>query len=79
QYSPRTNAEIGCMIYAGTKGYLDPIDLSQGGRFEEGLLNHLRGKCRDLLDYITGEDPKISGEAEQRVRKALDEYAADFA
>ena len=79
QYSPLTNAEIVCMIYAGTKGYLDPIDLSQVGRFEEGLLNHLRSKCQDLLNHITEEDPKISGDAEERVRKALDEYAADFA
>ena len=27
QYSPLTNAEIVCVIYAGTKGYLDKIDV----------------------------------------------------
>ena len=79
QYSPLTNAEIVCMIYAGTKGYLDKIDVKQVGRFEEGLLAHLRGKHQKLLDMITKEDPKIKGEAEDQIKAALDEFAADFA
>ena len=79
QYSPLTNAEIVCVIFAGTKGYLDKIAVGDVGRFEQGLLSHLRGKHKDLLDYITVEDPKIKGEAEDRIRAALDEYANDFA
>ncbi len=79
QYAPLTNAEIVCMIYAGTNGYLDKIDVSDVGRYEAGLLAHLRGKHSGLLDYITKEDPKIKGEAEEKIRAALDEYAADFA
>ena len=53
--------------------------MNQVGRFEAGLLAHLRGKHADLLDYITNEDPKIKGEAETKIRAALDEFAADFA
>jgi hypothetical protein len=34
QYSPLTNAEIVCVIYAGTKGYLDKIAVGDVGRFE---------------------------------------------
>jgi F-type H+-transporting ATPase subunit alpha len=79
QYSPLTNAEIVCLIFAGTNGYLDSVDVNQVGRFEAGLLAHLRGKHADLLDYITNEDPKIKGEAETKIRAALDEFAADFA
>ena len=78
QYSPLTNAEIVCVIYAGTKGYLDKLKVSEVGRFEEGLLNHLHSKHQDLLDYITKEDPKIAGEAEEKLKAALDEFAADF-
>jgi F-type H+/Na+-transporting ATPase subunit alpha len=48
------------------------------GRFEKGLLNHLRTKHAGLLDYLTTEDPKIKGEAETRIRAAIDEFAADF-
>ena len=79
QYSPLTNAEIVCLIFAGTNGYLDSVEVTEVGRFEAGLLAHLRGKHADLLDYITNEDPKIKGEAETKIRAALDEFAADFA
>ncbi|MCL4120918.1 UNVERIFIED_CONTAM: hypothetical protein GTU68_045004 [Idotea baltica] len=79
QYSPLTNAEIVCVIYAGTKGYLDKHPVGDVGRFEAGLLAHLRGKHADLLQFITDEDPKIKGDAEEKVKAALDEFAADFA
>jgi F-type H+-transporting ATPase subunit alpha len=79
QYSPLTNAEIVCVIYAGTKGYLDKIAVNQVGRFEQGLLNHLRSQHADLLAHITNDDPKIKGETEDKIKAALDEFAADFA
>ncbi|HBS40471.1 MAG TPA: F0F1 ATP synthase subunit alpha [Rhodobacteraceae bacterium] len=79
QYSPLTNAEIVCVIFAGTKGYLDKIELKDVSRFEQGLLSHLRGKNAELLEWITVEDPKIKGEAEDKIRAVLDAFAADFA
>jgi F-type H+-transporting ATPase subunit alpha len=79
QYSPLTNAEIVCVIYAGTKGYLDKLPVGDVGRFEKGLLAHLRGKASDVLDMITNDDPKIKGEAEDKVKAALDDFAKDFA
>ena len=45
----------------------------------KGLLKHLHGKHEDVLDHITKEDPKIKGEAEDKIKAALDEFAADFA
>ena len=79
QYSPLTNAEIVCVIFAGTKGYLDKIALKDVSRFEHGMLAHLRGKHADLLEWITVEDPKIKGEAEDKIRAVLDAFATDFA
>jgi F-type H+-transporting ATPase subunit alpha len=79
QYSPLTNAEIVCVIYAGTNGYLDKVAMSDVGRFEAGLLAHLRGKHEALLDDITNNDRKVKGELEDKVKAALDEFAADFA
>jgi len=79
QYSPLTNAEIVCVIFAGTNGYLDKIDVSDVGRFEAGLIKHLNTKHADLLQWITDEDPKIKDDAADRVKAALDEFAADFA
>ncbi len=79
QYSPLTNAEIVCVIYAGTHGYLDGIDVKEVGRFEEGLLNHLRSNHADLLEDITNNDRKVKGELEEQIKAALDAFARDFA
>jgi len=79
QYSPLSNAEIVCVIYAGTKGYLDKIDVKDVGRFEAGLLKHMRTNASDVLDMITKEDPKIKGEAEDKIKAAIDAFAKDFA
>ncbi|ETX27588.1 F0F1 ATP synthase subunit alpha [Roseivivax isoporae] len=79
QYAPLTNAEIVCVIFAGTNGYLDKLPVGDVGRFERGLLTFLRSKKKDVLDWITNEDPKIKGDAANKIKAALDEYAADFA
>tara|TARA_R110002124_G_scaffold106467_2_gene258228 strand:+ start:4356 stop:5894 length:1539 start_codon:yes stop_codon:yes gene_type:complete len=79
QYAPLTNAEIVCVIYAGTQGYLDTLSVGAVGRFEQGLLAHLRGKHADLLADITDNDRKVKGELEDKIRAALDEFAKDFA
>ncbi|KAJ03067.1 F0F1 ATP synthase subunit alpha [Sulfitobacter mediterraneus] len=79
QYAPLSNAEIVCVIYAGTHGYLDKLDVAEVGRWEQGLLAHLRGKNADLLDDITNNDRKVKDELEDKIKSALDSYAADFA
>ena len=79
QYSPLTNAEIVCVIFAGTQGYLDKIEVGQVGHFEEGLLNHLRSKHTALLDDITSNDRKVKGELADSIKAAIQEFAADFA
>jgi len=79
QYSPMTNAEIVCVIYAGTHGYLDKIDVKKVGAFEAGLLAHLRGNHKALLEDMTVNDRKVKGELEEKIRAALDEFAKDFA
>ena len=79
QYSPLTNAEIVCVIFAGTKGFLDNIAVRDVGRFEAGLLKHLRTNRKDILEWITKEDPKIKGDAEEKLRAAIAEFAKTFA
>ncbi|MEE4117777.1 MAG: F0F1 ATP synthase subunit alpha [Paracoccaceae bacterium] len=79
QYSPLTNAEIVAVIFAGTQGFLDKVDVSEVGRFEEGLLRHLRTKHADVLEWITKEDPKIKGDAADRLKGVIEEFAKSFA
>lgn len=79
QYSPLTTAEQVIVLYAGTKGYLDKIAVRDVGRFEKGLLAHMRKDHADVLDYISKEDPKIKGEAEEKIKAAVQSFAKDFA
>ncbi len=79
QYSPLTNAEIVCVIFAGTQGYLDKVNVADVSRFEEGLLSHIRSKHADILDWLTKEDPKIKGEAADKLKAVIEGYAKSFA
>jgi F-type H+-transporting ATPase subunit alpha len=79
QYAPLTNAEIVCVIFAGTAGYLDKVAVKDVTRFEAGLLKHLRTKGKALLDDITAKDRKVAGDLEKAIRAELDAFAKDFA
>ena len=79
QYSPLTNAEIVCVIYASTKGFLDKIAVDDVVRFEQGLLKHLRSNNKALLDDIGANDRKVEGDLEESIHKAIEDFAKDFA
>ena len=79
QYSPMTNAEIVCVIYAGTAGFLDKIPVKSVGKFEAGLLKHLRGPAKAVLDDITKNDRKVAGDLEKAIRTEITAFAKDFA
>ena len=67
QYSPLTNAEQVIVIFAGTHGYLDKLPVRDVGRFERGLLAHMRNSEAGVLDKIRNEDQKIAGEIEKEI------------
>ncbi len=79
QYSPLTNADQVMVIYAGTKGFLDKIEVADVGRFEQGLLTHLRANAADLLKDISDNDRKVKGELEDSVKAAIEAFSKDFA
>ncbi|MDO5632259.1 MAG: F0F1 ATP synthase subunit alpha [Paracoccus sp. (in: a-proteobacteria)] len=74
QYQPLTNAEIVIVIYAGTKGYIDDVPVRDVVAWEQGLIQFLRGQKKALLDDMTTNDRKVSGDLEDAIKAALDEY-----
>ena len=74
QYSPLTNAEQVIVIYAGTKGYLDKIDVKEVTSFEKNLVNCLRSEGKSLVDELTTNDQKIEGEIESKIKSLLDNF-----
>jgi F-type H+-transporting ATPase subunit alpha len=79
QYSPLTNAEQVCVIFAGTQGFLDKLPVARVGAFERGLLQYLRSSRRELLDDITRSDRKVAGELAEKIRSAIGDFASTFA
>jgi F-type H+-transporting ATPase subunit alpha len=79
QYSPLTNAEQVCVIFAGTNGFLDKVAVKDVVRFEKGLLGHLRGTHSALLDEIRDNDQKIAGAIADKIKAAIGEFLKGFA
>merc|ERR1711904_627888 len=52
QYVPMPSEEQVCVLYAGVRGYLDKIQTTDIGKFEQLYLDHLRNKHQNLLDTI---------------------------
>ncbi|PQM61169.1 MAG: F0F1 ATP synthase subunit alpha [Rhodobacteraceae bacterium] len=78
QYAPLTNAEQVIVIYAGTKGFLDGIEVVNVTRYETALLEHLRANCKPLLDDITVNDRKIDGDLEEAIKSELENFTTKF-
>ena len=78
QYAPLTNAEQVIVIYAGTKGFLDGIEVKQVNKYEMELLEHLRTNCKDLLSDLTNNDRKVDGELEEKIKTELEKFTANF-
>jgi len=76
QYSPYPVEEQVVSIWAGTKGKLDKIALSDVLRFERELIDHLRQSTK-VLDHIAGTG-KLSEEDEAELHKSVDSFVTTF-
>jgi len=78
QYSPLLMEEQVVVIYAGTRGYLDKVELKDVTRYEKELLAHIRGAKADLLKKIR-EEKALTDDIEAEIKKTLDDFTAKFA
>ncbi len=78
QFSPLAVEEQVCVIYAGTRGYLDRVPTNQVGAFEQSLLGRLRGQHTGLLDGIRSAKA-LTPELETQLKNVLDDAVQQFA
>ena len=78
QYSPMKVEEQVVVIFAGVNGYLDAIEVSDVGRFEAGLMDHMRSAAQDILNNIRDEQ-KLSEDTESKLSAAIGAFAKNFA
>lgn len=78
QYRPLPVEEQVCVIYAGVRGYLDKLSVSQVGDFEQKLLVALREKGQPILESIrsTGD---LTSETEEKLKAMLEELSKVYA
>jgi len=78
QFSPVPVEEQVVAIFAGTRGYLDRVDVADIGRFEQSMLSDLRAKHPDLLDAVRDER-EISDATDKGLAAFFDGFARTFA
>ncbi|RRH90897.1 F0F1 ATP synthase subunit alpha [Mesorhizobium tamadayense] len=78
QFSPLKVEEQVAVIFAGVNGYLDKLALNQVGKFEHGLLSHMRSAGKDVLDGIRKEKA-LSDDLRAKLKAEIDAFAKTFA
>ena len=78
QFSPLKAEEQVVVIYAGVNGYLDKLEISAVGKFEQGLLRAMRDSHPEILNAIRDEK-EISDATGEALKSAVDGFAKSFA
>jgi F-type H+-transporting ATPase subunit alpha len=78
QYVPMPVEEQVVAIFAGVRGYLDEIEISNIGRFEQQLLDHVRAEHAAVLTAIRDEGA-ISDDTEATLSSIVEAFAKSFA
>ena len=73
QYVPMNIDKQVAIIYAGSKGYLDDLEIERVLEFESGLFEYLDANASSALSSITMEG-LISDETEKLLDKAINDY-----
>ena len=78
QFSPLQMEEQVCVIYAGTRGYIDEVPTGDVQRYEEELLRHIHGNHGSLLEKIRSEKA-LSSEIETELKDVIGAFTKNFA
>ncbi len=78
QYKPLPVEEQVVSIFAGVKGFLDPLPVNQVTRFEQQFLSAVRDKGADILAAIR-TDREVKPETEKKLTEFLKNFAKSFA
>ncbi|KAI2808422.1 hypothetical protein RDWZM_005709 [Blomia tropicalis] len=77
QYVPMPIEDQVAVVYTGVRGYLDKLDPSKIGKFEQGFLQHIKTSHSDLLSAIATEG-KISEQTDAKMKTVVSDFFASF-
>ncbi len=75
QYAPMSVAEMGLVIFAAEKGFLEDIVLNKVGDFEAALLSYANSEFSELMTRIN-EAGDYNGEIEAGLKEAIEKFKA---
>jgi F-type H+/Na+-transporting ATPase subunit alpha len=78
QFSPMPVEEQVVSIFAGVKGFLDKIQISEIGRFEQSLLSEIKSKEPGILETIRTEKA-LSDDTTAKLSSFMENFAKTFA
>ena len=75
QYAPMSVAEMGIVLYAADKGYLNDVELKKIGAFEAALLSFVNAEYAALMATVN-EAGDFNGEIEAGIKEAIEKFKA---
>jgi F-type H+/Na+-transporting ATPase subunit alpha len=73
QYSPQSIAEMGLLLYAADKGFLNDVDVAKIGDFESALLSYMHAEHGELMTSIV-ESGDYNDEIEGSFKSAIEKF-----
>jgi len=77
QFAPMAVEEQVVSIFAGTRGYLDKIEVANIGRFEQSMLSEIKARKPEILKAIR-EQREVASATEEQLKAFLDDFAKTF-
>ena len=78
QFKPMPVEEQVVSIFAGTRGYLDKVEIANITRFESQMLGEIKAKAPKILQSIR-EKRELTADTEKELSTFLDNFAKSFA
>jgi F-type H+-transporting ATPase subunit alpha len=77
QYKPLPVEDQVVSVFAGTRGYLDGIEVNRIGKFEAQLLSEIKARAPEIIDAIR-DDQQIKPETEKKLIAFIEDFAKGF-
>ena len=77
QYKPMSAADQVIIIFAGSEGYTDDIELNDIARFETEVIDYVNRSYPELHDEILG-GKKLSAEQQKKLRGCIEQFKKTF-
>jgi F-type H+-transporting ATPase subunit alpha len=77
QFKPYPIEEQVVSIFAGTRGYLDPVPVDDVNRYEAALLDSIRANGADILEEIRTQKD-LTPDIEAKLKAFLDRFGKSF-